>query len=168
MICLGKAIAGGTPCGAIGGSDEVMDAIHQGTVFQVGTYAGNPLSMATARASFEQVMTDEAYAHLNYLNDRLVTECDAICAKYDFPGYTVGISSKGCVNFAAGKINDYESFIKYQDHELVALAWLYNFNRGVIIAPGREEEWTLSIQHTDEDIDLYVNAFEDLIRDVTA
>ena len=167
MVCLGKAIAGGTPCGAIGGTEEIMDAIHQGTVFQVGTYAGNPLSMAAARASFEQVMTDDAYAHLNYLNDRLVTECDAICAKYGFPGYTVGISSKGCVNFASGKITDYESFIKYQDHELVALAWLYNFNRGVIIAPGREEEWTLSIQHTDQDIDLYVNAFEDLIRDVT-
>ena len=72
-----RRIAGGTPCGAIGGSDEVMDAIHQGTVFQVGTYAGNPLSMAAARASFEQVMTDDAYAHLNYLNDRLVSECDA-------------------------------------------------------------------------------------------
>jgi glutamate-1-semialdehyde 2,1-aminomutase len=168
MICLGKAIAGGTPCGAIGGTDEVMDVIHEGTVFQVGTYSGNPLSMAAARASFEQVMTDDAYAHLNYLNDRLITECDAICAKYNFPGYTVGISSKGCVNFASGRITDYESFIKYQDHELVALAWLYNFNRGVIIAPGREEEWTLSITHTDEDIDLYVAAFEDLVRDVTA
>jgi glutamate-1-semialdehyde 2,1-aminomutase len=168
MITLGKAIAGGTPCGAIGGIDEIMDVIHQGTVFQVGTYSGNPLSMAAARASFEQVMTDDAYAHLNYLNDRLTAECDAICQKYDFPGYTVGISSKGCVNFASGRITDYESFIEYQDHELVALAWLYNFNRGVIIAPGREEEWTLSIQHTDEDIDLYVHAFEDLVRDVTA
>ena len=57
-------------------------------------------------------MTPDAYKHLNYLNDRLITECDAVCAKYDFPGYTVGISSKGCVNFASGKITDYESFIK--------------------------------------------------------
>jgi glutamate-1-semialdehyde 2,1-aminomutase len=168
MICLGKALAGGTPCGAIGGSAEIMEIVHQGTVFQVGTYSGNPLSMAAARASFEKVMTDDAYKHLNYLNDRLVAECDAICRKHDFPGYTVGISSKGCVNFASGKITDYESFIKYQDHELVALAWLYNINRGIIIAPGREEEWTLSVTHTDEDIDRYVAAFEDLVRDVTA
>ncbi len=72
MVTLGKAIAGGTPCGAIGGTDEIMDIVHQGTVFQVGTYSGNPLSMAAARASFEQVMTDDAYEHLNYLNDRLV------------------------------------------------------------------------------------------------
>jgi glutamate-1-semialdehyde 2,1-aminomutase len=38
----------------------------------------------------------------------------------------------------------------------------------VIIAPGREEEWTLSVQHTDEDIDRYVNAFEGLVREVVA
>ena len=168
MVTLGKAVAGGTPCGAIGGSEEIMARVNDGTVFQVGTYSGNPLSMAAARASWEQVMTDEAYARLNHLNDRIIAGCDAICEKYDFPGYTVGISSKGCVNFASGKITDYESFIKYQDHELVALAWLYNFNRGIVIAPGREEEWTLSVTHTDEDIDLYVSAFEDLVRDVSA
>ena len=47
--------------------------------------------MAAARASLEQVMTPDAYEHLNYLNDRLIKECDAVFAKYDFPGYTVGI-----------------------------------------------------------------------------
>ena len=62
MITLGKALAGGTPCGAIGGSEEIMAKVNDGTVFQVGTYSGNPLSMAAARASFEQVMTDDAYA----------------------------------------------------------------------------------------------------------
>jgi glutamate-1-semialdehyde 2,1-aminomutase len=168
MVTLAKALAGGLPSGAIGGSAEVMNVVETGKVYQVGTYSGNPLSMAAARASMENVMTPEAYKHLNYLNDRLITECDAVCAKYDFPGYTVGISSKGCVNFASGKITDYESFIKYQDFELCNLAWLYNINRGVIMAPGREEEWTLSVQHTDEDIDRYVNAFDELIRDVLA
>jgi glutamate-1-semialdehyde 2,1-aminomutase len=38
----------------------------------VGTYNGNPLTMAAARASIEHVLTDEAYAHLNMLNDRLM------------------------------------------------------------------------------------------------
>ncbi len=168
MVTLAKALAGGLPSGAIGGSEEVMSVVETGKVYQVGTYSGNPLSMATARASLEEVMTPDAYKHLNYLNDRLISECDAVCAKYDFPGYTVGISSKGCVNFASGKITDYESFIRYQDFELCNLAWLYNINRGVIMAPGREEEWTLSVQHTDEDIDRYVNAFEGLVKEVLA
>ncbi len=168
MVTLAKALAGGLPSGAIGGSEEVMSVVETGKVYQVGTYSGNPLSMAAARASLEEVMTPDAYKHLNYLNDRLISECDAVCAKYDFPGYTVGISSKGCVNFASGKITDYESFIRYQDFELCNLAWLYNINRGVIMAPGREEEWTLSVQHTDEDIDRYVNAFEGLVKEVLA
>ena len=168
MVTLAKALAGGLPSGAIGGSAEVMSVVETGKVYQVGTYSGNPLSMAAARASMEEVMTPDAYKHLNHLNDRLITECDAVCAKYDFPGYTVGISSKGCVNFASGKITDYESFIRYQDFELCNLAWLYNINRGVIMAPGREEEWTLSVQHTDEDIDRYVNAFEGLVKEVLA
>jgi len=166
MVTLAKALAGGLPSGAIGGTEEVMSVVESGKVYQVGTYSGNPLSMAAARASLEEVMTPQAYEHLNYLNDRLIAGCDAIAAKYGFPGYTVGISSKGCFNFATGRITDYESFIKYQDFELCNLAWLYNFNRGVIMAPGREEEWTLSVQHTDEDVDRYLNAFEELVRDV--
>jgi glutamate-1-semialdehyde 2,1-aminomutase len=37
----------------------------------------------------------------------------------------------------------------------------------VIVAPGREEEWTLSVAHNDEDVERLVGAFEDLVRDVT-
>jgi glutamate-1-semialdehyde 2,1-aminomutase len=168
MVTLAKALAGGIPSGAIGGSEEVMEVVANHTVYQVGTYSGNPLSMAAARCSLEKVMTPEAYKHLNYLNDRLISGCDAIGAKYGFPGYTVGISSKGCFNFASGKITDYESFIKYQDADLCNLAWLYHMNRGVIMAPGREEEWTLSVQHTDEDIDRYLAAFEEMVQELTA
>ncbi len=167
MVCLAKALAAGLPSGAIGATDEIMALVEDWRVYQVGTYNGNPLSMATARTSLEEVMTPEAYAHLDYLNDRLISECDAICAKYDFPGYTVGIRSKGCVDFTTGRITDFESFQTYQNGALSELAWLYNFNRGVLMAPGREEEWTLSVQHTDEDIDRYVAAFEELVRDVT-
>ena len=167
MVCLAKALAAGLPSGAIGATEEIMACVENWTVYQVGTYNGNPLSMAAARASLEEVMTPAAYAHLDHLNDRLVRECDAICARHRFPGYAVGIRSKGCVSFATGRITDYESLMAHQDPDLCNLAWLYNFNRGVLMAPGREEEWTLSIQHTDKDIDRYVAAFAELVRDVT-
>ncbi len=167
MVTLAKALAGGLPAAAIGMSQDVSEVVSTGKVFQVGTYNGNPLCMAAARASFEEVMTPEAYKHLDYINDQLIEKCDAICEKYGFPGYTVGISSKGCVNFATGKITDYETFIEYQDVGLCALAWLYNINRGIIMAAGREEEWTLSVAHNDEDVERWVTAFEDLVRDVT-
>jgi len=66
------------------------------------------------------------------------------------------------------KITDYESFKEHQDAELCDLAWLWNLNRGIFATPGREEEWTLSVQHTDAAVDRYVEVFEELARELTA
>ena len=168
MVTLAKALGGGLPCGAIGGTEEAMATVLSGKVYQVGTYNGNPLTMAAARASLEQVLTPAAYAHLDRLNDHLMAGCDAILEKYGLPGYTVGISSKGCVTFSPSKITDYESFMANQDAALSHLAWLYMMNRGIFMTPGREEEWTLSIAHSEDDCDRYLAAFEELAHDLVA
>jgi glutamate-1-semialdehyde 2,1-aminomutase len=168
MVTLAKALGGGLPSGAIGGTEEVMAVVEDGTVYQVGTYNGNPLTMAAARASLEEVLTPEAYAHLDHLNDRIVKGCQAVVDKYDLPGYAVGIGSKGCVTFSTTKVVDYETFKENQDAALADLAWLYNLNRGIFMTPGREEEWTLSVTHTDEAIDAYIAVFDELARELTA
>jgi glutamate-1-semialdehyde 2,1-aminomutase len=167
MVTLAKALGGGLPSGAIGGTEEVMEVVENGTVYQVGTYNGNPLSMAAARASLLEVLTPEAYAHLDALNDHLLKGCTAVIERYNLPGYAVGVGSKGCVTFSPKKIVDYETFKEHQDAELSDLAWLYNMNRGIFMTPGREEEWTLSVQHTVEDCDRYVAAFEEMASDLT-
>ena len=51
---------------------------------------------------------------------------------------------------------DYETFKANQDVAVTELAWLWNMNRGIYMTPGREEEWTLSVAHTDEAVDAYV------------
>jgi glutamate-1-semialdehyde 2,1-aminomutase len=168
MVTLAKALGGGLPSGAIGGSAEVMEVVTNGEVYQVGTYNGNPLTMAAARASLEKVLVPEAYQHLDMLNDRLMVGCDAILEKHNLPGYTVGISSKGCVTFSPTRITDYASFQASHDGELTDLAWLYMMNRGVFMTPGREEEWTLSVAHSVEDADRYIAAFEELAHDLVA
>jgi glutamate-1-semialdehyde 2,1-aminomutase len=168
MVTLAKALGGGLPSGAIGGTEEVMEVVNNGAVYQVGTYNGNPLTMAAARASLEHVLTPDAYAHLDMLNDRLLAGCDAVLEKYNLPGYTVGISSKGCVTFSPVKVTDYASFQANDDGELTDLAWLYMMNRGVFMTPGREEEWTLSVAHSVDDADAYVTAFEEMAHDLVA
>jgi glutamate-1-semialdehyde 2,1-aminomutase len=167
MVTLAKALGGGLPSGAIGGSDEVMESVRDGSVYQVGTYNGNPLSMAAARASLEQVLTPQAYEHLDALNDRIVAGCQEVIDRYGLPGYAVGVASKGCVTFAPVKITDYESFKEHQDAELCDLAWLWNLNRGIFMTPGREEEWTLSVQHTEADVDHFVAVFDELAAELT-
>ena len=168
LVTLAKALGGGLPSGAIGGTEEAFELVEAGKVVQVGTYNGNPLSMAAARANLLEVLTPDAYAHLDALNDHILSSSQAVIDKYSFPGYSVGIGSKGCVTFSPERIVDYETFKANQDAELCELAWLYNMNRGVFMTPGREEEWTLSIAHTFADCDTFVTAFEEMADDLTA
>jgi glutamate-1-semialdehyde 2,1-aminomutase len=167
MVTLAKALGGGLPVGAIGATEEVMTVVEDGSVFQVGTYNGNPLGMAATRASLLEVMTPEAYQHLDHLNDRIVAGCQGVVERYNLPGYALGVGSKGCVTFSPAKIVDYESFKANQDQDLSELAWLFNMNRGIFMTPGREEEWTLSVTHTDEAVDAYVAVFDEMARELT-
>jgi len=168
LVTLAKALGGGLPSGAIGGTTEAFEVVESGGVVQVGTYNGNPLSMAAARANLLEVLTPAAYAHLDSLNEHLLMGCQQVIEKYSFPGYSVGVGSKGCVTFSPEKITDYTSFKAHQDVELCGLAWLYNMNRGIFMTPGREEEWTLSVTHTHEDCNRFIAAFEEMADDLTA
>jgi glutamate-1-semialdehyde 2,1-aminomutase len=167
MVTLAKALGAGLPTGAIGGTEEAMSVVADGSVYQVGTYNGNPLGMAAARANLQEILTPEAYAKLDALNERILRRCTEVIARYDLPGYAVGVGSKGCVTFSPAKIVDYETFKANQDAELADLAWLFNMNRGIFMTPGREEEWTLSVTHDEEAVDAYVAVFEEMARDLT-
>jgi glutamate-1-semialdehyde 2,1-aminomutase len=168
MVTLAKTLGGGLPCGAIGATEEVMSVVEDESVYQVGTYNGNPLSMAAARASLEHVLTPQAYRQLDELNDRIVKGCEAVIERHQLPGYAVGAGSKGCVTFSTERVVDYESFKANQDVAVTELAWLWNMNRGIYMTPGREEEWTLSVTHESEAIDAYVQAFDEMAAALTA
>jgi glutamate-1-semialdehyde 2,1-aminomutase len=168
LVTLAKALGGGMPTGAIGGSEDVMASVEDGSVYQVGTYNGNPLGMAAIRANLLEVLTPDAYAHLDSLNERILAGCEAVIRTHNLPGYSVGIGSKGCVTFSPTKIVDYETFKANQDKDLSELAWLYNMNRGIFMTPGREEEWTLSVTHDDAAVDAYVQVFEAMADDLLA
>jgi glutamate-1-semialdehyde 2,1-aminomutase len=168
LVTLAKTLGGGLPSGAIGGSEEVMSVVEDGSVFQVGTYNGNPLAMAAARSSLQEVLTADAYRHLDALNERIVSGCQQVIESYHLPGYAVGVGAKGCVTFSPVPVVDYETFKANQDVEVTELAWLWNMNRGIFMTPGREEEWTLSVTHTPEAIDAYVQAFADMARELTS
>jgi glutamate-1-semialdehyde 2,1-aminomutase len=166
LVTLAKALGGGLPSGAIGGTIEAMEVVRDGSVYQVGTYNGNPLAMAAARASLSEVLTPDAYDHLAALNERILVGCNRVIERYGLEAYSVGIHSKGCVTFSPVEIVDYESFKAHQDVALSQLAWLYNMNRGIFMTPGREEEWTLSVQHNEEEVDRYVGVFEEMANDL--
>ena len=121
LVCLAKALGAGIPTGAIGGTDEVWQPVLDGDVYMVGTFNGNPLAMAAARANLERVMTADAYARLGAINTRLLDGAQGIIDRYRLAAYPIGIESKGVITFASTKVIDYESYKSAQQKELVDL-----------------------------------------------
>jgi glutamate-1-semialdehyde 2,1-aminomutase len=168
VVCLAKAICGGLPGGAVGMNDELAELVESNAVRQQGTFNGNPLVMAAAQATLLEVLTPDAYTHLHALNERLMAGCERIIGEYGLPAHTVGMGSKGCVTFSSEPIREYRDYCSKIHHELSDLAWLYHMNHGIFMTPGQDEEWTLSVTHTDEHLARYLEAFELFARDVTA
>ncbi|MFN8161034.1 MAG: aspartate aminotransferase family protein [Solirubrobacterales bacterium] len=167
VVALAKAIAGGYPGGAIGMTAELGEVVASDKVHQIGTFNGNPLVMAASKATLTEVLTRDAYEQLERTNDALLEGCQGIVDSYGLPAYTQGLGAKGCVIFAPEPIYEYRDYLTKVDGELSTLAWLYHMNHGIFMTPGVEEEWTLSIAHSAEDVERYLNAFETFARDLT-
>ena len=168
MITLAKASCGGYPGGAIGMNEELAEVVADGRVKQYGTFNGNPLVMAAAEATLTKVLTDDVYESFEASNRELLDGCQQIVDAHGLPAYTEGLGAKGCVVFSPERLYEYRDYLTKVDEDLSRLAWLYHMNHGIFMTPGTEEEWTLSIAHTAEDRQRYLDAFEAFARDVTA
>jgi glutamate-1-semialdehyde 2,1-aminomutase len=152
IVCLAKALGGGVPCGAIGGTADVMEVIADGTYDQVGTFNGNPLTMAAAKAVLLDVLTPAAYAHFDALREDLADRCRDALRRHRLPGYVSAFGAKGAIIFSAMPIRDYRDFCRY-DSRFGHAHWLYQHNGGVFLPPwGKMEQWTVSVQHDADDI----------------
>ena len=167
LVALAKATGGGTPIGAVLGTEEIMAQISEGTVAPIGTFNGNPLTMAAAEATLTKVLDDDAYKRLDEIGQRILDGCQDVCDRYGLPAYAVGVSSKGCVMFAEQRVVDYRSYAEHFNEQLNYLGWLYHMVNGVYMTPGADEQWTLSVLHSDAEIDHYVDVFEQFAKDVT-
>ena len=68
IVCLAKAVGGGLPGGAIGATEELYRPVIEGVYDMAGTYNGNPLTMAAAKASLTEVLTRDAYDHFRRIH----------------------------------------------------------------------------------------------------
>jgi len=143
-----------------------MSVVEDGSVYQVGTYNGNPLTMAASRASLEEVLTTRP-TPLEHLNGRILAGCEEVIERHRLPGYSVGIGSKGCVTFSPTPIVDYETFKASQDAAVTDLAWLWNMNRGIYMTPAARRSGRSRSPHR-RAIDDYVRAFDEMAAAITS
>jgi len=162
MICLAKSIGGGLPLAAFGTHKRVMNLISDHKVFHGGTYNTNPISMAAGLATFRDILTRENYAHVEKVSKKLVDGYRRIIGKVGLQGYVAFAGANGALMFAPQEIRNYRDWLGV-DVELWKHYWFGMVNRGVMAQPyWWDEQWTMSVQHTEADIDKHLSALEDL------
>jgi len=167
IVALAKAIGGGLPCGAVGGREDVMALIDQKRVSQLGTFNGNPLSIAAAKVTLEEILTPSAYAHFDALGEILQGGLESLIAEHRLPFHVTTMGARGGVGYRTKRFRNYRDYLD-MDKPAAYLAWLYQCNRGVLMAPGAEENWTISVQHSEADVQRYVDNFAEMARDLRA
>jgi glutamate-1-semialdehyde 2,1-aminomutase len=168
IVCLAKAIGGGLPCGAIGATRELYRPVLDDEYDMAGTFNGNPLTMAATRATLTEVLTRDVYDQLNSIHKVLADGCTSVIEKYRLPAYVSGLGAKGSVIYSATPVREYRDAMGI-DERITYIAWLFQQNRGVFKSPwAKQETWTTSVFHTDEDAGRYVDNFEELAAALTA
>ena len=164
MAAWAKAIGGGATIGAFGGEAQIMDLVTKGAA-QQGTFNGNPLSVASGLAALTQVLTPDAYDHLGKLGTMLSDGCNRAIAASGIPAHTVDLGAKGCVSYRSQPLKNYRDFLETNE-KLYYASYPYMMNRGIFMTPGDEEQWTVSVQHNEEDVQKYVDAFDEFCREL--
>ncbi|HEX2221104.1 MAG TPA: aminotransferase class III-fold pyridoxal phosphate-dependent enzyme, partial [Candidatus Limnocylindria bacterium] len=192
LVCLAKSIGGGIPIGAFGGRAEVMRSIEtlEGTpgaareaagtgvavttipggatrVAHLGTFNGNPLSMAAGVATLTRILTTDVYPRLHALAARLTAGCQSVIDEHGLPAYAINVGPKGCVMFTPERVTGYRDFVGL-DTDLWSAFFYYLVNRGILLPPGPDDQWTLSVAHGEAEIDRHVAVFGEFAAELAS
>ncbi len=157
LTCLGKIVGGGMPLAVYGGRADVMRLVAPlGPVYQAGTLSGNPLAVAAALATLQQ-LNDSLYERLEALGERLEMGLVAALVARRVPGTVQRVGSMLTLFFHQGPVRNWQDAAA-SDRERFARFHAGLLERGVYWPPSQFEAAFLSGAHTDADVDQTIAA----------
>lgn len=173
LVTVGKSIAAGVPLGAYGMTQGIAEVLQRDggrddakpQVAVGGTLFGNPVSMAAARATMGEVLTDEAYERSRRCGARLADGLEALVADKGLPWTVHRFWPRSGLTFAPALPRNAAEATQTLDVPLRRLMRVYLANRGVweaIVGAGP----TCSVAATDADVDLYLDAMGALLDEL--
>lgn len=179
FLSVGKSIAAGVPLAGYGMSAEigaliappeesrVVSGVAIAEVATGGTLFANALSMAAARAALLDVLTEEAFERTAALGERMATGLRSAIAGAGLPWSVTQRGGHAYYFFASEPPSDAAGSRAADDPALRALIRVFMANRGVW-----ESGWwlgpTVSVAHTEADLDRYIEVFGEFVTEVTA
>ena len=142
LFVLGKPIAGGIPASVWGFTDDVarrLDAVRTqtppGHSGMGTTLSANALALAAMRATLEQVMTPEAYRHMERVAGLLADGLQATIAARKLPWHVVRVGARVEFVCAPGPLRNGTQAEAAHAPALEQAIHLALLNRGCLIAP---------------------------------
>jgi len=173
-VTLGKSIGGGVPIGAYGVTAELAariasqeDADYEDTGGVGGTLAGNALSLAAARATLGEVLTDDAFQHMIALRERFAAGAEAAIADHGMPWSIVSLGARCEFRYAPEPPQTGAESAAAGDPALDEYLHLYLMNRGVLITPFHNMSLMCPVT-TDEQVDLHTEVFAAALAELAA
>lgn len=147
VLVLGKAIAGGIPCGVFGVSDAVAERVWQAIPWVNprerqsahlgfgGTLAGSALTLAAMRAVLESVLVPANYARMIDCATRLASDAQGVIARHDLPWHVTRVGAR--VEIMAMPIvpRSGADVIAHRNGLLETLLHAYFLNHGILVTP---------------------------------
>lgn len=163
LVTVGKALGGGIAISAVGGKEDIMSLIDNGTVSHLGTLNGNGVSTAAALATIRELSKDNgaAFAQMERLTEKLTEGIRARFAKHGVGGIVNQIGPVFNVMFTdEPEINDFASYNRRDSAKYARFAELM-LNNGVLVRPNGL--WYLSTAHSEADIDATLEAIDNVL-----
>ena len=141
ILTIGKSIAGGVPIGAYGLRRALADRILELDVDLEdvggvgGTLAGNALSLAAARATLGEVLTEEAFERMIALAERYTAGVEEVLRSRRVPWNIVQLGARAEYRFTPQPPRNGGESAAAHDGELDAYMHVYLMNREVLITP---------------------------------
>jgi glutamate-1-semialdehyde 2,1-aminomutase len=128
-----------------------------------GTLFGNALSMAAARATMLEVLTDEAYASTARLGAKLAYGMAATVRAAGLPWHIHHLGPRAGYTFRPEPVTNADEARACADDLLTRLIRVWLANRGVweaIVGAGP----VVPVPATDDDVDAYLVAWDELLQ----
>ena len=162
LVTYAKIIGGGLPCGAYGGRREIMENLSPlGGVYQAGTMSGNPIVMSAGLATVKKLYENPSYYdHIEKIGSKLEKGVLEIAKKKGL-GLVVNRQG-GMMTLFFTDLKEVKCYddVKTCDGERFKRYFLHMLNTGFNIPPSQFEAMFLSVKHTEEHIDKFLEAFE--------
>jgi glutamate-1-semialdehyde 2,1-aminomutase len=163
LCVFGKGFAGGYPISGFGGSREIMELVATNEVPHMGTFNSNPLCLAAALATLEELSRDDGRV-MRYISDigsKLRSGLNDLFRRSGFPMSADGSDPIFVLNSPVLELNDYRDFLKV-DSDSVQRFHQMMFDEGIWFM--RRGNMMLSAAHTDADVEETLEAADRVIR----